>query len=413
MRLLAALACAAALSLGLTACDRASRAAGGGDQAAPPPPEVAVVTVQPSTVTLTTELPGRLEASRVAQVRARVTGVLLKRVFEEGSDVKSGQTLYRIDSAPYDAALQSARAQLAQAEAQLADAGARARRYKPLVDAHAISQQEYDAAVAAAKAAAAQVTAGQAAVRTAQISLGYATVTAPIAGRIGRSLVTEGALVSQQEGTHLATIQQIDPLYVNVSQSATDVLRLRDALAAGQLERASGEEAARVRVILEDGRAYKHDGRLLFTDLSVDPGTGQVALRAEVPNPDGRLLPGMYVRARLQQAQIENVMLLPQQAVQRGSQGNSVTVVADDGSVSPRQVTVKGEQNHQWIITDGLEPGEKVVVEGQMKLNMGAQKVTPVPWQPDGQADADQASPEQAGDQPDAPAGAANGADAD
>lgn len=393
MRAPALLACAAMLSLVLAGCDQASRAASADGADQPPPPEVAVVTVQPGAVALTTELPGRLEASRVAQVRARVTGVLLKRVFDEGSDVKAGQTLYRIDSAPYDAALQSARAQLAQAEAQLADAGARARRYKPLVDAHAISRQEYDAAVAAAKAANAQVAAGKAAVRTAQINLGYATVTAPIAGRIGRSLVTEGALVSQQEGTHLATIQQVDPLYVNVTQSAADVLRLRDALKAGQLERASGGEAARVRVVLEDGRIYEHDGRLLFTDLSVDPGTGQVALRAEVPNPDGRLLPGMYVRARLQQAQMDNVVLLPQQAVSRGGQGDSVVVVAEDGSIAPRPVTVAGVQNHQWIITSGLEPGEQVLVEGQMKLAMGAQKVKPVPWQPQANASAQDDGP--------------------
>lgn len=407
LRLTVAVACTLLVGLGLVACDQNGEAANGEQKSQQMPPEVAVVTVQPGAVQLTTELPGRLEASRVAEVRARVTGVLLKRVFEEGSDVKAGQTLYKIDSAPYEAALQSAKAQLAQAKAQLADAGARARRYKPLADAHAVSEQEYDAAVAAAQAADAQVAAGNAVVRTAQINLGYATVTAPIDGRIGRSLVTEGALVSQEDGTHLATIQQIDPLYVNVSRSATDVLRMRDALQAGQLERASGDEAARVRIVLEDGREYAHIGRLLFTDLSVDPGTGQVALRAEVPNPDGRLLPGMYVRARLQQAQMENAMLLPQQAVQRGSQGDSVMVVADDGSVSPRPVKVEGAQNHQWIVTDGLEPGEKVVVEGQMKLSMGAQKVTPVPWKPEAQAGAEQADSEHA------PADAASGTNAD
>lgn len=370
-------------AVGVTGCSKqANGQAGGGAPGEAPPPEVAVVTVQPQTISLVTELPGRLEASRVAQVRARVTGILQERVFQEGSDVKAGQTLYRIDSAPYRAALQSARAQQAQAEAQLANANALATRYKPLVAAKAVSQQDFDAAVTAVRAAQAQVEAGKAAVLTAQINLGYATVTAPIAGRIGRSLVTEGALVSQQEGTQLATIQQIDPLYVNVSQSASAVLQLREALRAGQLERATGEEAARIEIRLEDGKPYGHPGRLLFTDLTVDPGTGQVGLRAEVPNPDGLLLPGMYVRARLQQAQMAGVMLVPQQAVTRGSQGDSVTLVAADGSISQRLITVQGVQDRQWIVTGGLKPGEQVLVEGQMKLRMGAQKVKTVPWTP-------------------------------
>lgn len=353
------------------------------------PPAVGVVVVQPQDLQLTTELPGRLESSRIAEVRARVTGVLLERVFEEGSDVKAGQLLYRIDANSYEAALQSAQAQLAQAEAQLADAKARATRYEPLVGANAVSQQEYDAAVAAQKAAEAQVAAGKAAVRAARINLDYARVRAPISGRIGRSLVTEGALLSQAEGTRLATIQQIDPLYVNITQSVNEVLRMREALQAGRLERVGNDEAVPVEVLLENGQVYEHPGRLLFTDLSVDPGTGQVNLRAEVPNPDGYLLPGMYVRARMQQAELEQIVALPMQAVTRGgAQGDTVMVIGADGSFQPREVTVGLMHDKQWIITDGLQPGEQVMVDGFMKLMPGVSKVKPVPFGGDAKVDA-------------------------
>ena len=375
-----ALAASVLAAAALSACGDKKAAAPAG-ASAPPPPEVAVVTVQPGVVPLTTELPGRLEASRVAQVRARATGILNKRVFTEGSDVRAGQVLYQIDAAPYQAADQSARAQLAQAQAQLANAAGVASRYKPLVAANAVSKQEYDAAVAAEKAAQAQVAAAQAAVRTAGISLGYATVTAPISGRIGRSLVTEGALVSATEGTQLATIQQIDPLYINITQSAAEVLELRQALQAGQLARA-GAAAAKVQVLMENGQPHAQPARLLFTDLTVDPATGEVSLRAELPNPGGALLPGMFVRVRVEQAQVEGAVLLPQQAVTRGSHGDSVMVVAADGAVAPRQVKVEGAQGQNWIVTDGLKPGEQVMVEGAMKLMLGAKVVKPVPWQP-------------------------------
>ncbi|ODU10268.1 MAG: efflux transporter periplasmic adaptor subunit [Rubrivivax sp. SCN 71-131] len=378
---------AAALALGLAACGNgdgqgAGAGAPGGPGGQMPPPEVAVLAVQPGTVNLSAELPGRLEASRVAQVRAQATGILQKRLFTEGSEVRAGQALYQIDPSPYEAALQSAQAGLAQARAQLAQAGALAARYKPLVAVQAVSPQEYDAAVAAQRAAEAQVAAGEAAVRSAGIQRGYATVTSPISGRIGRSLVTEGALVSAQEGTQLATVQQIDPLYLNITQSANEVLRLRQALGAGQLVRAGQGEAARVQILLEDGQPHAQAGRLLFTDLTVDPATGQVSLRAEVPNPRGLLLPGMYVRARLQQAQMEGVMLLPQQAVTRGSRGDSVLVVAADGQVTPRPVKIRGAQDGQWIVTEGLAPGEQVMVEGAMKLMFGAKVVKAVPWNP-------------------------------
>ena len=374
-------------SLLLVACGGGDGQGGaGGNQS---PPAVGVVVVQPQDLQLTTELPGRLESSRIAEVRARVTGVLLERVFEEGSDVKAGQLLYRIDANPYEASLQSAQAQLAQAEAQLADAKARATRYEPLVGANAVSQQEYDAAVAAQKAAEAQVAAGKAAVRAARINLDYARVTAPISGRIGRSLVTEGALLSQAEGTRLATIQQIDPLYVNITQSVNEVLRMREALQAGRLERVGNDEAVPVEVLLENGQVYEHPGRLLFTDLSVDPGTGQVNLRAEVPNPDGYLLPGMYVRARMQQAELEQIVALPMQAVTRGgAQGDTVMVIGADGSFQPREVTVGLMHDKQWIITGGLQPGEQVMVDGFMKLMPGVSKVKPVPFGADAKADA-------------------------
>ena len=377
------LGAAALLAMALVACgDKPQGAAPGGAGGGAPPPEVGVVTVQPGTVSLTTELPGRLEPSRVAQVRARATGILNKRVFTEGSDVRAGQVLYQIDSAPYQATQQSAQAQLAQAQAQLANASAMVTRYRPLVAANAVSKQEFDAAVAAEKAAQAQVAAGRAAVRTADISLGYATVTAPISGRIGRSLVTEGALVSAQEGTQLATIQQINPLYLNITQSAAEVMALRQALQAGKLARAGGTEAAKVQVLLENGQTYGQTARLLFTDLSVDPATGQVSLRAEVPNPGGLLMPGMYVRARVEQAEVDNAILLPQQAVTRGSHGDSVMVVAPDGAVAPRPVKIGGQKGTQWIVTEGLQPGEQVMVEGAMKLMMGAKVVKPVPWTP-------------------------------
>lgn len=373
-----------AAALALAACgNREGAGAGpGGPGGAMPPPEVAVLAVQPGTVDLATELPGRLEPSRVAQVRAQATGILQKRVFTEGSEVRAGQTLFLIDPAPYEAALQSAQAAQAQAQAQLAQASALAARYKPLVAAQAVSPQEYDAAVAAEQVAQAQVAAGKAAVRTATINRGYATVAAPIGGRIGRSLVTEGALVSAQEGTQLAVVQQINPLYLNITQSASEVLRLRQALAAGQLARAGQAETARVEIVLENGQPYGVAGRLLFTDLTVDPATGQVSLRAEVPNPRALLLPGMYVRARLQQARIEGAILLPQQAVTRGSRGDSVLIVAADGQVSPRPVKIEGVKDGQWIVTGGLAAGEQVLVEGAMKLMLGAKVVKPVPWSP-------------------------------
>jgi membrane fusion protein (multidrug efflux system) len=380
----AAVAAAVAAVLALAACGKseAPAAAAQGGGGAPPPPEVGVVVATPTDVGLVTELPGRLEASRVAEVRARAAGILQKRLFREGSDVKAGQPLFNIDPAPYAAAAQSAQASLARAEANAVQAKALAERYKPLVEANAVSKQEYLSAVAAAKTAEADVAVGRAAVQTAKINLGYASVTAPISGRIGRALVTEGALVGQGDATALAVIQQIDPMYVNFTQSASDVLKLRRAMEAGQFKRASGADAASVRVVLEDGSEYALPGKLLFSDLTVDSTTGQVTLRAEVPNPKGELLPGLYVRVKVEQAQATNAITVPQQAVTRTQQGDTLTVVDAEGKMHKRTVKISAAQNNQWIVLDGLKAGEQVMVDGFQKLMMmppGA-PVKAVPW---------------------------------
>ena len=366
----------------LAACGQKPEQGAGG----PPPAEVGVVTVAAQAVGLATELPGRLEASRVAQVRARAAGILQKRVFTEGSDVKAGQLLFRIDAAPYEASAASARAALARAQANLTQAAALAERYQPLLEANAISKQEYVNAVAAQKTAEADVATGRANVQTAQINLGYATVTAPISGRIGRALVTEGALVGQGDATPLATVQQINPMYVNFTQSTADVLRLRKAVESGQFKRAGGDGAAGagslpVRLILDDGSDYGQPGKLLFSDLTVDPTSGQITLRAEVPNPTGLLLPGMYVRVRLEQAHAEAGIVVPQQAVTRGSTGDSVMVVGADGKVAPRPVKIGSSVKGQWVVLEGLKVGEQVMVDGFQKLR-GNAPVKPVPWSP-------------------------------
>ncbi|OYW19726.1 MAG: efflux transporter periplasmic adaptor subunit, partial [Burkholderiales bacterium 12-64-5] len=340
--------------------------------------------------------------------RARAAGILQKRLFREGSDVKAGQALFTIDAAPYAAALQSAQATLARAQANLTQAAALAERYKPLLDANAVSQQEYANAVAAQKQAEADVAAGRAAVQTGRINLNYASVTAPISGRIGRALVTEGALVGQGEATQLAVIQQVDPVYVNFTQSAGEVMKLRRALAEGQLQHAGGSEAAIVRVVLEDGSEYALPGKLLFSDLTVDPSTGQITLRAEVPNPKGDLLPGLYVRVRLEQAQVANAITLPQQAVTRTQQGDKITVVGADGKLSPRMVKVGAARNNQWIVLEGLKAGEQVMVDGFQKLQMmpPGTPVKAVPWQAPGSAAAAPAAAAPAASAPSAAASA-------
>lgn len=381
------LAVCAAAALFLAACGgddkaksgAAAPAAGAGGVPAIP---VGVVTVKMGAVPVMAELPGRLEASRVAQVRARAAGILQQRLFAEGSDVKAGQPLFQIDPAPYKAALDSALATLAKAEANLAQASALVERYQPLQAAKAISPQEFLNAQVAQRQAQADVAAAKAAIATARLNLGYASVTSPISGRIGRALVTEGALVGQGEATQLAVVQQVNPLYVNFTQSAGEVMRLRQALAAGQLQRA-GENAARIKVVLEDGREYPMAGRLLFTDLTVDSTSGQVLLRAELPNPKNELLPGMYVRVRLAQAEVSGGVLLPQQAVTRTAQGDVVSVVEPEGKVGRRPVKLGGATGTNWVVLDGLKEGDQVIVDGFQKMMMAPNApVKPVPWTP-------------------------------
>ena len=408
-----AIAAVAVAVLSIAACGKGDAPAAGGAPGAggakQPPPEVGVVIATPSNVGLVTELPGRLEASRIAQVRARAAGILQARLFKEGSDVKAGQPLFRIDAAPYTAATQSAQAGLARADANAAQAKALADRYKPLVEANAISKQEYANAVASQKVAEADVAVGRAAVATAKINLGYASVTAPISGRIGRSLVTEGALVGQGDATQLAVIQQIDPMYVNFTQSATDVLKLRRAMQGGQFKRLGSTNSASVRVVLEDGTEYALPGKLLFTDLTVDATSGQVTLRAEVPNPKGDLLPGLYVRVRIEQAQMSDAIAIPQQAVARTQQGDTVSIVDAQGKITKRLVKISAAQDNQWIVLDGLKAGEQVMVDGFQRLQLmpPGTPVKAVPWKTPTAAAAG-AAPATAPATPVAPAAAAS-----
>lgn len=352
----------------------------GAKPGAMPGPTVGVITVQPTAVNLQTELPGRLEAWRSAQVRARVTGIVQKRLYTEGAEVKAGQSLYQLDDASFQAALSQAQAQLARAEATQAQAQAQYQRNEPLVQAKAISQQEWVATQAALKQAEADVVAGQAAVKSARVNVDYAAVRASISGRIGRSAVTEGALVGPTDAAALATIQQLNPLYVTFSQPGTDVLRLRRDMAEGRLQKA-GADATRVDVVLEDGSIYPLPGKLLFAEQSVDPSSGQILMRAELPNPNGALLPGLFVRVRLSQARREGAMRVPQQAVTRSGSADTVMVVGADKQVQPRPVKVIGRQDSDWIIESGLQPGEQVVVDGFQKMMMArGAPVNTVPW---------------------------------
>ncbi|KAB2873100.1 MAG: efflux RND transporter periplasmic adaptor subunit [Ideonella sp.] len=355
----------------------------GGAPAGPPampPPQVGVVTVQPHAVVLSTELPGRVEALRVAQVRARVNGVVLRRLFVEGSEVKAGQPLFQIDPAPYQAALDQASATLAKARANRTVATELANRYKPLAEAKAVSQQDYANAEAARLQAEADVAAGLAAVQTAKLNLDYAHVSAPIAGHIGRAVVTEGALVSAAEATLLATIQQVGTVYVNFTQPSAEVLRLRRMMETNQLRKVAGGQGAEVRVVLDDGSELARPGKLLFTDLTVDPTSGQVTLRAEVPNPERLLLPGQYVRVRISQAELPSAVLLPQQAVTRTAQGDSVLVVGADNKPQTRAVQLGQAQGNDWIVRSGLAAGERVIVDGFQKMMVPGAPVAPVPW---------------------------------
>ncbi|MFT4179406.1 MAG: efflux RND transporter periplasmic adaptor subunit [Thermomonas sp.] len=328
-----------------------------------PPPEVGVVTLQQGDVALTKDLSGRLAAFRSADVRARVTGVLQKRVYEEGSDVRAGQLLFVIDPAQLQAALAQSQAALAQAQANHANAKASADRARTLLPQKFISQSDYDNALAAERSAAAAVQAARAAVQAANINLGYASVRAPIAGRAGQQKVTEGALVGQGEATLLTTVDQIDPLYVNFSLSVSELEQVRAAQ--------SGAGASQVQVFLQDGTPYAHAGTLDFSGDVVDPATGAVALRARIPNPDRSLLPGSYVSVRATLGQQRGVFLVPQAAVQRDAQGAYVLVVGQDGKVVRKDITANQAQGTNWVVRDGVASGDQVIVSGLQRAQPG------------------------------------------
>ncbi|WP_254221893.1 efflux RND transporter periplasmic adaptor subunit [Burkholderia multivorans] len=335
-------------------------------------PEVGVVTVRQSAVPIVVELPGRVSAWRVAEVRARVDGIVFSRKFVEGSEVKAGQTLYQIDPAPYIAALDSAKATLAKAEASLVSAHAQAERYRVLVASSAISRQDYDNAVAAEGEARADVAAGKAAVETARINLGYTNVISPISGRIGKSSVTEGAYVQSSAATLLATVQQLDPVYVDLTQSSVDGLKLRRDAQEGRLK-TDGPHAAKVTLILEDGRPYGEAGKLEFSDVTVDQTTGSVTVRGLFQNPQRVLLPGMYVRAKIEEGIDEQAFLVPQQGVTHDQKGNpTALVVGADGKVVLRQLVTAGTYGSSWIVESGLQSGDRVIVQGVDKVQPGA-----------------------------------------
>lgn len=387
-----AAALAASVALALSSCGKGGDAAQGGQPAGreAPAPVVGVVTVHPQTVALTVELPGRLESLRTADVRAQVGGIIQKRLFQEGSYVHAGQPLYQIDSSTYEAGLESARAQLATAQATLAKADADLARYKPLVSADAISKQEYDAAVTAKRSAEAGVKAAQAAIKSAGINLNRSRITAPISGFIGQSKVSEGTLLNAGDATVLATIRQTNPMYVNVTQSASEVMKLRRQIAEGKLLAADG--AVAVGIKFDDGTVYPEKGRLLFADPTVNESTGQITLRAAVPNDQNILMPGLYVRVLMDQVAVDNAFIVPQQAVTRGTK-DTVMIVNAQGGMEPREVTIAQQQGANWIVTSGLKDGDKVVVEGISIAGMtGAKKVTPKEWMPsENQAAAPQA----------------------
>ncbi|GKS84392.1 efflux RND transporter periplasmic adaptor subunit [Acidovorax sp. SUPP1855] len=356
------------IALFLSGCDGGQ--SDPGKQTGAQPVEVDVRTVATAARAFTSELPGRISPVRVAEVRARVAGIVHKRHFVEGASVKAGDLLFTIDSAPFEAALARSRAAVARAEAQLKQAQSVARRYEPLAKANAVSQQEYDDAIAALQTAQAGHASAQAEVRTAQLDLNYATVRAPISGRVGRSLVSEGALVGQGETTPMALIQQMDPIYADFTQPANALLRLREAIADGTLS-ADSKGQPRVSISVE-GTRYKAQGHLMFSDVTVDPGTGQVMLRGMFPNPQGALLPGMYVRVSTEQGVDERAIFLPQRAVLRGPDGVAkVMTVSAEGTAQERPVQTGVMQGSEWQITDGLKAGDKVVVDGAEKLTPG------------------------------------------
>ncbi|MDD2046761.1 efflux RND transporter periplasmic adaptor subunit [Pseudomonas putida] len=357
-----------ALVLSLSACNDSAL-----EEQQAPPSTVSIETVKIQPLSISTELNGRILAPRTAEVRARVAGVVLKRVYREGSDVKQGDVLFRIDPAPFQADYDSARAALAKAEATRYQARLQDQRYRELITINAVSRQDHDNARAALMQADAAVAEAKAALERAKLSLGYATVTAPISGRIGRALVTEGALVGQNETTPLAIIQQLDPIHADVTQSTRELTALRRALRAGELQQV-GQDQAGATLIQDDGTPYPLPGKLLFSDISVDPSTGQITLRSEFPNPDLDLLPGSFIRVRLEQAIKQQGISVPQRAILRDSAGNPRVLLVDaQQRISERAVVLGGVQHDRWIVSAGLAPGDRVVVEGLQHVNPGDQ----------------------------------------
>jgi len=353
-------------------------------------PEAGVVTVQPERIVLTTELPGRVSAYLVSEVRPQVSGLILKRLFVEGQDVKAGQVLYQIDPAPYQAAYDQAKAAVAMAEANLPALRSRAERLEGLLEVHAVGQQDFDDASAAVRQAEAALEANKAAAETARINLSYTPVKAPISGRIGRSSVTVGALVTAYQPVALAVIQTLDPVYVDLTQSTTDLLRLRRRLQDGVLDH-PGEAMNEVELILEDDTPYPLKGAFEFRDVTVDPSTGSVTLRVVFPNPDRVLLPGMFVRARVMEGVKEEAILIPQQGVSRDPKGNPFALLVDaEGKVEMRALMLDRAVGARWLVSAGLAPGDRVIVEGMQRLRPGAavdavpfNKVAPPPAAPD------------------------------
>jgi membrane fusion protein (multidrug efflux system) len=347
-----------------------------------PAPEVGVIAVSAQTIPVTTEFPGRIDAIRVAEVRARATGIILKRMFEEGSEVKEGDQLFQIDPAPLQANLDSAKASLAKAEAVLTQTHAKADRYKELLAINAVSKQDNEDATAAALQAKADVETAKANVETVSLNLGYASVTAPITGKIGEAKVTEGALVSQTDATQLAVIQQLDPIYFDFTESSTDVLKLRSSFDKGQLQKVAADEA-KVTLLLEDGTTYQYPGKLLFSDITVDPSTGMITLRSQFPNPDHLLLPGMFARVQLEQGIDQHaVTVLQRAAALKGDGTATVMVVGAENKVEARTIKLGDALDDKWIVADGLKDGDTVIVEGLQKIKPGM-VVKSVPFQPE------------------------------
>jgi membrane fusion protein, multidrug efflux system len=370
-------------------------------QQAPPPSAVGVVTIAAEALPIINDLPGRIAPTRLAEVRPRVSGIVVERVFEQGSYVNEGDVLYRIDPAPFQVQVDSAEATVARAEAAQLQARQTADRQQQLRRSNVASQQEFDNAISQLAQADAEVAVAQAGLADARLNFQYSHVTAPISGRIGRALITEGALVSTTSSENLATIQQLDPIYADFTQPAADLIRLRKALEDGQLMTAENE--AEVKLLLDDGTPYEQTGRLLFSEAAVDETTGQVTLRGEFPNPDGDLLPGMYVRVQIQQGVEREAFAVPQQAVQRDAGGQaSVLIVTQENKVEQRRVSIARALGDRWVISQGLQAGDRVIADGFQKTAPGA-TVQPQPWSPEKPA-TEQAAEGENAEQPAAPA---------